>query len=77
MTKSGRISILMVSWMSWSCLGFYRGCQIYTRDENPDINSFKYAFNKIGSGVLGYFIYMNPISLPLSINIEYKRLTKT
>jgi hypothetical protein len=55
---------------AWSGLGFYRGYQSYYDDE---INKSPSPIKAIGYGFCGLFVYINPFSLPLIINAEYKR----
>jgi len=55
---------------TWSALGFYRGFQSYCDDHANPI-----WFKAIGYGICGLFIYINPVSLPLIVQAEYKRAT--
>ena len=50
----------------WCGLGFYRGYQSCENKDNK-LKAIKYGF-------CGLFIYMNPLTLPLIIESEYKKI---
>lgn len=49
----------------WSSLGFYRGYESYENKSDK--------LKAIGYGICAIFIYINPISLPLILEFEYKK----
>ncbi len=53
----------------WCGTGFYRGYKSYDDDEKI---KNKNILKSIGYGLCGLFIYINPFSMPLIINVEYK-----
>jgi hypothetical protein len=57
----------------WCGIGFYRGYKSYDHDEKI---KNKNILKSIGYGFCGLFIYINPFSLPLIINVEYKKCKK-
>lgn len=55
----------------WCGVGFYRGFKSY---DNGDEKVEKNILKSIGYGFCGLFIYIHPVSLPLILNTEYKRI---
>ena len=55
----------------WCGLGFYRGFKSYDKEASKCSKDF---LKSICYGFCGLFIYINPFSLPLIINNEYKML---
>jgi hypothetical protein len=55
----------------WCGTGFYRGCKSYEDDYKIKTKTISKAF---GYGFCGLVAYINPLTLPIFINIEYKHL---
>ena len=69
---------IIVGYTSWCGLGFIRGINYYQYTHNILNNNDKnkpYIYsNSIIDGILGIFIYGNPIFLPMTIHKELYRL---
>lgn len=69
--------ILLVTGTSWSLLGFKRGLNSYdyNYDKFKSINKDPYLYISKGQqGLIGIFLYINPLFLPINIYREIYRL---
>jgi hypothetical protein len=57
----------------WCGIGFYRGYKSY---EDNYLIKTKTISKAVGYGFCGLITYINPLTLPIFINIEYKHLKK-
>ena len=65
--------ISILGYTSWCGLGFFRGVNYYKYKCSINDNPYIYS-NSIVDGVLGIFLYGNPILLPVTIHKELYKL---
>jgi len=69
--------ILLVTGTSWSLLGFKRGLNSYDYNYNKSKSIHKETYlyiSKGQQGLIGLFLYINPLLLPINIYKEIYRL---
>jgi hypothetical protein len=67
--------MLFVTGTSWSLLGFKRGLNTYDYNYNNLAKKDTYLYiSKVQQGLLGIFLYINPLFLPINIYKEIYRL---
>jgi len=67
--------LLFVTGTSWSVLGFKRGLQSYDYNYTKSIHKEPYLYISKGQqGLLGIFLYMNPLLFPITLYKEMYRL---
>jgi hypothetical protein len=67
--------LLFVTGTSWSVLGFTRGLQSYDYTYTKSIHKEPYLYISKGQqGLLGIFLYMNPLLFPITLYKEMYRL---
>ena len=67
--------LLFVTGTSWGVLGFTRGLQSYDYNYTKSIHKESYLYISKGQqGLLGIFLYMNPLLFPISLYKEMYRL---
>ena len=78
MLMFNRKNIIIATWASWTSLGFKRGMDDYTysyEKQKTKGKNIEYMYSEqITYGLIGSFIYVNPVLLVITIPKEIYRL---